>query len=122
MFCLATKPLGWSEHTQVKRVIMKEPRFEALRREGERKKCWNAWKPQRAKDEREEQRIALQQNRERLKELMLMIDEITPRSKYIDVKSLLKDHQVFKSLKADRDRQVKHACSCGRVCVWRWWF
>ena len=44
---------------KVKRKIMNEPRFNALRREGERKKCWNAWKPQRAKEEREEHRVAV---------------------------------------------------------------
>lgn len=90
---------------KVKRKIMSEPRFNALRREGERKKCWNTWKPQRAKDEREEHRVALQQNRERLKDLMLMIDEITPRTSYNEAKLLLKDHQVFKAFKTDRDRQ-----------------
>lgn len=41
---------------KVMRAIAKEPRWNALRRLNEKKQLWNAWKPKRAKEEKEEER------------------------------------------------------------------
>ena len=39
---------------QVMKLIQKDPRFNALEALNEKKQAWNAWKTQRAKEEREE--------------------------------------------------------------------
>ena len=39
---------------QVMKLIQKDPRFNALKALNEKKQAWNAWKTQRAKEEREE--------------------------------------------------------------------
>ena len=36
------------------KLIQKDPRFNALKALNEKKQAWNAWKTQRAKEEREE--------------------------------------------------------------------
>lgn len=45
---------------QVMKLIQKDPRFNALEALNEKKQAWNAWKTQRAKEEREEARVQVE--------------------------------------------------------------
>ena len=48
------------------RAISTDPRWNALKRDGEKKSLWNTWKPKRAKEEKEERRLKLKETREAL--------------------------------------------------------
>jgi hypothetical protein len=48
------------------RAVATDPRWNALKREGEKKSLWNTWKPKRAKEEKEERRLKLKETREAL--------------------------------------------------------
>ena len=65
-------------------------RLTSQHQKGERKQTWNAWKPQRVKQEREEQRAALTAKEDALKEVMMLLDEIGPRTDYREAASMLR--------------------------------
>lgn len=65
-------------------------RLTSQHQKGERKQTWNAWKPQRVKQEREEQRAALTAKKDALKEVMMLLDEIGPRTDYREAASMLR--------------------------------
>jgi len=90
---------------RVRRVVNKDPRYEALRKEGERKQVFNAWKPIRRREQQEEERVAAKLRLQRLKALMMVVDEIGVDSTYHQAAEILRHHEYFKAIKHDRDRQ-----------------
>lgn len=86
------------------RLIQSDTRYDALKRLNEKKKCFNAWKPLRAKEEKEEARIKLKHAREELFNLLTAMP-LTHRAKFRDIESSLKDNPVFTALPSARERQ-----------------
>eukprot|EP00041_Stephanoeca_diplocostata_P024583 m.627413 g.627413 ORF g.627413 m.627413 type:complete len:697 (-) comp22557_c0_seq1:230-2320(-) len=90
---------------KTRRVIGKDERYEALKKEGERKQVFNAWKPIRTRELQDEERAKLKMNRTKLQELMVLVDEVSPDTSYRQAAELLRTHEYFKNVRNDRDRQ-----------------
>jgi pre-mRNA-processing factor 40 len=78
---------------RVRRVVNKDPRYEALKREGERKQVFNAWKPIRRREQQDAERAAGKVKLTKLKALMMIVDEIGADSTYRQAAEILRSHE-----------------------------
>lgn len=78
---------------RVRRVVGQDPRYEALKREGERKQTFNAWKPIRRREQQEESRLAAKEKLAKLKALMMIVDEIGIDTDYRQAAEILRSHE-----------------------------
>ncbi len=85
------------------KMINKDPRWEYLCKLSEKKQVFNAYKIQRQKDEKEEQRLRAKKNKEDLEEFLMNNDRITSTLKYFRCEEMFGNESVWKSVpEADR--------------------
>ena len=64
------------------KMIIVDPRYGALKHLNEKKQAFNAYKTQRAKEEKEEARLRMKQAKEDLEQFLMGTDKITSSVKY----------------------------------------
>lgn len=67
---------------QAIKLIVKDPRYTALKKMNEKKQVFNMYKTQRTKEEKEETRIRAKQNKEKLQVLLEEHEEVTSMTRY----------------------------------------
>ena len=67
---------------QAMKVIVNDGRYGALKQLNERKQAFNEYKTQRVKEEREENRLRIKQNKEDLEKFLLASDKCNSNIKY----------------------------------------
>ena len=64
------------------KMIIVDPRYGALKHLNEKKQAFNAYKTQRAKEEKEEQRLRMKQAKEDLEQFLMHHEKMTSTVKY----------------------------------------
>lgn len=67
---------------QCVKIIQIDPRYETFKKLNEKKQVFNAYKTQKQKDEKEENRLKAKKAKESLEEFLLNSDKITSATKY----------------------------------------
>jgi pre-mRNA-processing factor 40 len=62
--------------------VIHDPRYSALRHLNEKKQIFNAYKTQRAKEEKEEQRLRAKQAKEELEDFLMTCNKMNSTIKY----------------------------------------
>lgn len=86
------------------KLIGNDVRFERFRSHPERKQFFNAYKVQKAKDEKEEQRIKAKRAKENLEKFLQTNDKMNSNTKYRQALELFRDLDVWKVVQ-DADRR-----------------
>ena len=73
---------GNASWEQAMKLIIVDPRYGALKHLNEKKQAFNAYKTQRAKEEKEEQRLKMKQAKEELERYLMATEKITSTTKY----------------------------------------
>ncbi|XP_044764182.1 pre-mRNA-processing factor 40 homolog A isoform X2 [Coccinella septempunctata] len=86
------------------KIISNDPRYESFKKLNEKKQVFNAYKTQKLKDEREEQRIKAKKSKEQLEDFLLNSDQITSTTKYYRCDEMFSYLEVWNNV-SDSDRR-----------------
>lgn len=89
---------------QCVKIISNDPRYESFKKLNEKKQVFNAYKTQKQKDEKEEQRIKAKKSKEQLEEFLLKSDKMTSTTKYYKCDEMFGHLEVWESV-SDSDRR-----------------
>lgn len=79
-------------------------RYTTLKKFNEKKQAFNAYKTQRLKDEKEEQRLRAKRNKEQLEEFLLSSDKFNSHTKYYRCDEMFGTMEIWSNV-ADPDRR-----------------
>ncbi|XP_048522070.1 pre-mRNA-processing factor 40 homolog A isoform X2 [Dendroctonus ponderosae] len=89
---------------QCVKIIQNDPRYETFKKLNERKQVFNAYKTQKQKDEKEEQRTKAKKSKEHLEEFLMKSDKMLSTTKYYKCDELFGHLEVWQSV-SDSDRR-----------------
>ncbi|XP_013142827.1 PREDICTED: pre-mRNA-processing factor 40 homolog A isoform X2 [Papilio polytes] len=93
---------------QCVKIISKDPRYVNFKKLNEKKQAFNAYKTQKLKDEREEQRLKTKKNRENLEEFLLSCERVTSLTKYYKCEEMFGNLEIWRCV-PDADRRDIYA-------------
>lgn len=99
-----------SNWDQCVKIISKDSRYSAFKGLNEKKQTFNAYKTQKLKDEREEQRLRAKQAKENLEKFLMSSDKITSLSKYYKCEELFSGMDVWRSVPEQDRRDIYDDC------------
>ncbi|CAH1185423.1 unnamed protein product [Phyllotreta striolata] len=91
---------------QCVKIISNDPRYESFKRLNEKKQVFNAYKTQKQKDEKEEQRLKSKKYKEQLEEFLLKTDLITSATKYYRCDELFSTMEVWQNVNESDRRDI----------------
>ncbi|XP_035826647.1 pre-mRNA-processing factor 40 homolog A isoform X2 [Aplysia californica] len=86
------------------KLIINDPRYGALKHLNEKKQAFNEYKTQRAKEEKEEQRLRAKQAKEDLEQFLLHNDRMNSSIKYWKADTMFGEDEAWKSV-SERERR-----------------
>lgn len=89
---------------QCVKIISSDPRYETFKKLSEKKQIFNAYKTQKQKDEKEENRLKAKRSKEMLEEYLLNCDKITSTTKYYKCDEILSGMEIWTNVN-DADRR-----------------
>ncbi|KAL0880713.1 hypothetical protein ABMA27_001928 [Loxostege sticticalis] len=95
---------------QCVKIISKDPRYNAFKKLNEKKQAFNAYKTQKLKDEREEQRLKTKKNRENLEEFLLSCDRVTSLTKYYKCEEMFSNLEIWRCVPDSDRRDIFEDC------------
>ncbi|XP_031341776.1 pre-mRNA-processing factor 40 homolog A-like isoform X2 [Photinus pyralis] len=99
--CNVASNASWE---QCLKVIINDPRYETFKKLNEKKQVFNAYKTQKQKDEKEENRLKAKKAKETLEDFLLNSDKITSATKYYRCDEIFINLEVWQSV-PDSDRR-----------------
>lgn len=93
-----------SSWEQCVKMIQNDPRYEHFKKLNEKKQVFNAYKTQKQKDEKEENRLKAKKYKENLEEFLLKCDKISSTTKYYRCDELFANMEVWTNVN-DSDRR-----------------
>ena len=93
-----------SNWEQAMKAIVSEGRYGALKKLSEKKQAFNEYKTQRGKEEKEERRLRVKENKEKLQERLEKHEDISSRTSYRTTEKIFSDMEVWRNV-SDRDRK-----------------
>lgn len=91
---------------QCVKIISKDSRYGAFKGLNEKKQAFNAYKTQKLKDEREEQRLKAKQAKETLEKFFMSSDKMTSTTKYYKCDELFGNLEVWKCVPEPDRRDI----------------
>ncbi|XP_026315347.1 pre-mRNA-processing factor 40 homolog A isoform X2 [Hyposmocoma kahamanoa] len=95
---------------QCVKIISKDPRYVTFKKLNEKKQAFNAYKTQKLKDEREEQRLKTKKNRENLEEFLLGCDRVTSLTKYYKCEEMFNNLEIWRCVPESDRRDIFEDC------------
>ncbi|XP_053612309.1 pre-mRNA-processing factor 40 homolog A [Plodia interpunctella] len=95
---------------QCVKIISKDPRYAMFKKLNEKKQAFNAYKTQKLKDEREEQRLKTKKNRENLEEFLLSCDRVTSLTKYYKCEEMFNNLEIWRCVPDSDRRDIFEDC------------
>lgn len=86
------------------KIISKDPRYSSFKNLNEKKQAFNAYKTQKIKDEREEQRLRTKKAKEDLEKFLMSCDKITSATKYYKCDEMFANQKIWTNV-PDQDRR-----------------
>lgn len=93
-----------SSWEQCVKMIQNDPKYELFKKLNEKKQVFNAYKTQKQKDEKEENRLKAKKYKENLEEFLLNSDKITSATKYYKCDEMFASSEVWTNV-SDGDRR-----------------
>ncbi|XP_059050039.1 pre-mRNA-processing factor 40 homolog A isoform X1 [Achroia grisella] len=91
---------------QCVKIISKDPRYMTFKKLNEKKQAFNAYKTQKLKDEREEQRLKTKKNRENLEEFLLTCDRVSSITKYYKCEEMFGNLEIWRCVPESDRRDI----------------
>lgn len=88
---------------QCVKIISKDPKYIIFKKFNEKKQAFNAYKTQKLKDEREEQRLKAKQSKENLEKFLMSTDKMNSTVKYYKCEEIFSNMEVWKCV-PEQDR------------------
>jgi pre-mRNA-processing factor 40 len=95
---------------QCVKIISKDPRYVSFKKLNEKKQALNAYKTQKLKDEREEQRLRVKQSKENLEKFLMSTDKMTSLSKYYKCEELFSSVDFWRAVPEPDRRDIYEDC------------
>ncbi|XP_052865585.1 pre-mRNA-processing factor 40 homolog A [Anopheles cruzii] len=95
---------------QCVKIIQKDPKFNVFKKLSEKKQAFNAYKTQKLKDEREEQRLKAKRQKEELEKFLMSSDKMNSLLKYYRCDELFTNLDVWKSVSEQDRRDIYEDC------------
>lgn len=92
------------------KVISKDPRYVNFKGLNEKKQAFNAYKTQKVKDEREEQRLRAKKAKEDLEQFIMHCDKITSTTKYYRCDELFGGQKMWTGVPEQDRRDIYEDC------------
>ncbi|KAF7997587.1 hypothetical protein HCN44_006158 [Aphidius gifuensis] len=89
---------------QAVKTIQNDPRYPSMKKLNERKQAFNAYKTQKLKEEREQERLRLKKAKEDLEKFLLNHDRMTSTTKYYKCEEIYGNLEIWRAV-ADPDRR-----------------
>lgn len=92
------------------KIISKDPRYANFKGLNEKKQAFNAYKTQKVKDEREDQRLRAKKAKEDLEQFLMSCDKITSVTKFYRCDELFTGQKVWSSVPEQDRRDIYEDC------------
>ncbi|KAK2586266.1 hypothetical protein KPH14_001522 [Odynerus spinipes] len=89
---------------QAVKLIQNDPRYPQMKKLNERKQAFNAYKTQKLKEEREQERLRLKKAKEDLEQFLLENDRMTSTTKYYKCEEMFGNLEIWRAV-GDPDRR-----------------
>uniref|UniRef100_U5ESU8 Putative spliceosomal protein fbp11/splicing factor prp40 n=1 Tax=Corethrella appendiculata TaxID=1370023 RepID=U5ESU8_9DIPT len=99
-----------SSWEQCVKIIAKDPKFVAFKKLNEKKQAFNAYKTQKLKDEREEQRLKAKLSKENLEKFLMQTEKMNSTVKYYKCEEMFANMDVWKSVPEQDRRDIYEDC------------
>uniref|UniRef100_A0A182MW53 Uncharacterized protein n=1 Tax=Anopheles culicifacies TaxID=139723 RepID=A0A182MW53_9DIPT len=99
-----------SSWEQCVKIIQKDPKFNVFKKLSEKKQAFNAYKTQKLKDEREEQRLKAKKSKEELEKFLMSSDKMNSTLKFYRCDELFANLDVWKSVPEQDRRDIYEDC------------
>lgn len=96
---------------QCVKIIQNDPRYETFKKLNEKKQVFNAYKTQKQKDEKEENRLKAKKSKEQLEEFLLKTDLISSTTKYYRCDEIFASSEVIRDVLALQIQKIKSSFS-----------
>ncbi|XP_055640317.1 pre-mRNA-processing factor 40 homolog A [Toxorhynchites rutilus septentrionalis] len=95
---------------QCVKIIQKDPKFNVFKRLQEKKQAFNAYKTQKQKDEKEEQRLKVKKSKEELEKFLMTSEKMNSTLKYYRCDEMFTSLDVWKSVPEQDRRDIYDDC------------
>ncbi|KOX67770.1 Pre-mRNA-processing factor 40 like protein A [Melipona quadrifasciata] len=95
---------GSANDSRTIKLIQNDPRYPQMKKLNERKQAFNAYKTQKLKEEREQERLRLKKAKEDLEQFLLENDRMTSTTKYYKCEEMYGNLEVWRAV-GDSDRR-----------------
>ncbi|KXJ74426.1 hypothetical protein RP20_CCG013718 [Aedes albopictus] len=95
---------------QCVKIVQKDPKFNVFKKLQEKKQAFNAYKTQKQKDEKEEQRLKVKKSKEELEKFLMSSDKMNSTLKYYRCDELFANLDVWKSVPEQDRRDIYEDC------------
>ncbi|GAB0089817.1 pre-mRNA-processing factor 40 homolog A [Sergentomyia squamirostris] len=95
---------------QCVKIISRDPRYSSFKNLNEKKQAFNAYKTQKMKDEREENRLKAKQAKENLEKFLMTSDKMSSTLKYYKCDELFTNLEVWKAVPEQDRRDIYEDC------------
>ncbi|XP_055612659.1 pre-mRNA-processing factor 40 homolog A [Uranotaenia lowii] len=99
-----------SSWEQCVKIVQKDPKFNIFKKLQEKKQAFNAYKTQKQKDEKEEQRNKLKRSKEELEKFLMTSDKMNSTMKYYRCDELFANMDVWKTVPEQDRRDIYEDC------------
>ena len=93
------------------KIISKDPKWEYLSKLQEKKQAFNAYKIQRQKEEKEEQRLRVKRAKEDFEEFLMSSDRISSSVKYYRLEEMFGELPLWKNVPEPERREIYADCA-----------
>lgn len=92
------------------KIISKDPRYSTFKGLNEKKQAFNAYKTQKIKDEREEQRLRAKKAKEDLEQFLMNCDKISSATKYYKCDEIFTGQKIWTNVPEQDRRDIYEDC------------
>lgn len=92
------------------KIISKDPRYSSFKGLNEKKQAFNAYKTQKVKDEREEQRLRAKKAKEDLEQFLMHCDKITSVTKFYRCDEIFSSQKIWSNVPEQDRRDIYEDC------------
>ncbi|XP_062548832.1 pre-mRNA-processing factor 40 homolog A [Armigeres subalbatus] len=95
---------------QCVKIVQKDPMFNVFKKLQEKKQAFNAYKTQKQKDEKEEQRLKVKKSKEELEKFLMSSDKMNSTLKYYRCDEMFASLDVWKTVPEQDRRDIYEDC------------
>lgn len=99
-----------SNWEQCVKIISKDPKYNIFKKLNEKKQAFNAYKTQKQKEDKEEQRLKVKRSKENLEKFLMSHDKVDSMTKYYRCEEMFSSMEVWKGVPEPDRRDIYEDC------------